>query len=364
MTQDSDSGTDDPGTDNPETGDPDIGDSAPESHPGSSSATRSSSRSEKEKPGCFKVGCLTVLSMLLVIALAIGGIALYVNHQLGKVQQSNSLLPQGGPSRDAAAGEAQNILLLGSDSRGTDLRANGRSDVIQLMHISSDKRSVQVVHFPRDLYVDIPGRGKNKINAAYAFGGPKLVVSTLQNLLNVKIDHVAQIGFDGFTKLTDAMGGVQIYVSQAYSGGDTGTWSKGYHEMNGQQALGFARQRKQLSRGDIDRGVNQQQWISGMATKALSSGTLKNPKKVLDMVSAIAPYMLVDMSTKELIQLGAGLRNVRKDDISFYTAPFSGFARNEAGAVDVVDMPKMKQLGTSLRTDTMSKTSIAPNTVG
>lgn len=98
---------------------------------------------KKKRPGCFKVGCLTLLSMFVVIALAVGGVALYVNHELGKIQHSNALLPTGGPARDAAAGDAQNILLLGSDSRGTNLRANGRSDVIQLMHISSDRRSIQ-----------------------------------------------------------------------------------------------------------------------------------------------------------------------------------------------------------------------------
>ncbi len=333
--------------------------------PGSTgSASSEPAESPKKKPGCLKVGCLTVLAMFLVVALAVGGIALYVNNQLSQVQRSDQLLPSGGPTRNAAAGDAQNILLLGSDSRGKDLRANGRADVIQLMHISSDKRSIQFIHFPRDLYVDIPSRGENKINAAYAFGGPKLLVSTLQNLLDVRIDHVAQIGFDGFTSLTDAMGGVELYVRYPYSGGDTGTWTKGYHTMNGKQALGFSRQRKQLPRGDIDRGVNQQQWISGMASKALAGGTLKNPKKVLDMVSAIAPYMLVDMSTTQLIELAVSLRNVRRDELSFYTAPFSGFARNEAGAVDVVDMPKMKQLGSNLRTDTMSKTAIEPNTVG
>ncbi|MBO1753821.1 LCP family protein [Allobranchiibius sp. CTAmp26] len=318
---------------------------------------------EKKKAGCFKVGCLTLLSMLLVIVLVVGGLALYVNHQLDQIQHSNSLLPSDGPTRDAAAGKAQNILLLGSDSRGKNLRENGRSDVIQLMHVSSDRRSIQVVHFPRDLYVAIPGHGMNKINAAYSYGGSKLLVSTLQNLLGLHIDHVAQIGFDGFTSLTNAMGGVDVYVRYPYSEGSFGSWTQGYHHMNGQQALGFSRERHQLPRGDIDRGVDQQEWINAMVTKALSRGTLENPKRALDMVSAIAPYTLTDTSTSYLIGLGVSLRNISGNDLTFYTAPFSGFATNSVGDVDVVDMPKMKQLGTSLRTDTMSSSSATPNTV-
>ena len=318
---------------------------------------------EKKRAGCFKVGCLTLLSMLLVIVLVVGGVALYVNHQLGQIQHSNSLLPSSGPTRDTAAGSAQNILLLGSDSRGTNLRANGRSDVIQLMHVSSDRRTIQVVHFPRDLYVAIPGHGMNKINAAYAFGGSKLLVATMQNLLGLHIDHVAQIGFDGFTNLTNAMGGVDVYVRYPYSEGGFGSWSQGYHHMNGGQALGFSRERHQLPRGDIDRGVDQQEWINAMVTKALSRGTLENPKRALDMISAIAPYTLTDTSASYLIKLGVSLRNISRNDLTFYTAPFSGFATNAVGDVDVVDMPKMKQLGEHLRKDTMSTSSVTPNTV-
>ncbi|UIJ35967.1 LCP family protein [Allobranchiibius sp. GilTou73] len=318
---------------------------------------------EKKRAGCFKVGCLTLLSMIVVIALAVGGLALYVNHQLDQIQHSNSLLPSDGPTRDATAGKAQNILLLGSDSRGKNLRDNGRSDVIQLMHVSSDRRSIQVVHFPRDLYVAIPGHGMNKINAAYSFGGSKLLVSTMQNLLGLHIDHVAQIGFDGFTKLTNAMGGVDVYVRYPYSEGGFGSWTQGYHHMNGEQALGFSRERHQLPHGDIDRGVDQQEWINAMVTKALSRGTLENPKRALDMISAIAPYTLTDTSTSYLITLAVSLRNISRNDLTFYTAPFSGFAKNSVGDVDVVDMPKMKQLGASLRTDSMSSTSVTPNTV-
>jgi LCP family protein required for cell wall assembly len=100
---------------------------------------------------------------------------------------------------------ARNILLLGSDSRG--ILAGGRSDVIVVVHISSDRKNVYLVHFPRDMYVEVPGHDKNKINAAYAYGGPQLLVRMPGKLVDVPIDHVAVIGFDGFKAMTDAAGG-------------------------------------------------------------------------------------------------------------------------------------------------------------
>src|SRR5690606_32187128 len=86
-----------------------------------------------------------------------------------------------------------NILFVGSDARPGDF---GRSDVMVLAHITEDHDAVYLTHFPRDLYVDSPGEGKNKINAAYAFGGTSLLVETMQNLLGVKIDHVAKTDFE------------------------------------------------------------------------------------------------------------------------------------------------------------------------
>ena len=98
------------------------------------------------------------------------------------------------PTRVEAAKDSLNLLLLGSDSRGPD---QGRSDVIVLAHISDDRSRVDLIHFPRDLWVDIPGRGKDKINAAYAYGGAPLLVQTLQTLIKVPVDHVAVVDFRG-----------------------------------------------------------------------------------------------------------------------------------------------------------------------
>jgi anionic cell wall polymer biosynthesis LytR-Cps2A-Psr (LCP) family protein len=163
-----------------------------------------------------------VLAVLLaiVLLLVVGGVAaylLFLNHTVSNNVKHDSLLPTPGvsgataaPTHPAAAGDAQNYLVLGSDARPGESR--GRSDVIVLVHVASDKKTVTLVHFPRDLYVSIPGHGKDKINAAYAYGGAPLLVRTMQDLIGVPIDHVAIIGFEGFKRMTDAVAGVNVYV--------------------------------------------------------------------------------------------------------------------------------------------------------
>ncbi|TWP39078.1 LytR family transcriptional regulator [Leekyejoonella antrihumi] len=307
--------------------------------------------------------------MVLIVVLAGVGFALYLNHLLDSNVHHSALLPTtpGGPARVAQAGNAQNILLLGSDSRDpSNIHVDSRSDVIQLVHISNNYKSIQVIHFPRDLYVPIPGHGKNKINAAYAYGGAPLLVTTMQDMLGVHIDHVAQIGFTGFAKVTDDLGGVDVYVAQAFDENGFGHLTKGFHHMNGTQALGFVRERHQLKEGDIDRGRDQQAWIKAVLQKTLKAGTLLNPITLSNILDDITKTTVVDdgMTTAYMRDTALKLRNIRGNDLTFFTAPFTGFAYNKvAGDIDVVNEPKMKQLGHSLAIDDMSAYTGPRNTI-
>jgi len=332
-------------------------------------ATPTGRRRRRRKAGRLKVALLTLLSLLLIVVLVAVGFGLYLNHMLGSNVRRYALLPtdKAGPTRQVSAGNAQNILLLGSDSRDpSNMRDNGRSDVIQLVHISDDYKSIQVIHFPRDLYVSIPGHGKNKINAAYAFGGTPLLVTTLQNLLDVHIDHVAQIGFTGFAKVTDELGGVDVYVAQAFDEKGYGHFTQGYHHMNGDQALGFVRERHQLKEGDIDRGRDQQAWIKAVLNKTLKAGTLLNPIKLTNILDDITRWTVVDndMTTAYMRNTALKLRNIRGNDVTFFTAPFTGFGYNKvAGDIDIVDTAGMKELGHALATDTMDTYKGTQNTI-
>ena len=314
------------------------------------------SATERPKRSRLRTLLYVLLALLLVVLLAVGGFLLYLKYILDSDISRENLLPTSSVKRDDAAGGAQNILLLGSDSRNTSLRDGSRSDVIQLLHISDDRKHVSVVHFPRDLYVDIPGHGKNKINAAYAYGGPKLLVQTLEKLTNTHIDHVAQIGFSGFEKLTDHMGGVDMYVPQAVDEKGYGTWAEGVNHMNGAQARRYVQERHQLKLGDIDRGKNQQAWILAMFQKAKTRGVLTNPVTITNITKDISNNLAVDkdFTTGYLTSLAYSLRGLKQQNMTFYTAPYTGFGTAKGQSVDWVDEPAMKKLGEGLRTDDMS----------
>ena len=293
-----------------------------------------------------------------VLVLVVGGAAAYLallNHTVTSNVKHEALLPSAeddpqAPTKDPAAGQAQNILLIGSDSRGAV--AGGRSDVIVLMHVNKDRTKVHLVHFPRDLYVPIPGHGKDKINAAYAYGGAPLLVRTIQDLVDVPIDHVGLIGFDGFKAMTDAVGGVTVYAEESSTG-----ITKGYNTLNGEQALAFVRERHELSEGDISRGRRQQAFIKALMLKGLSRDTLTNPVTLAGFIDAGTRNLTLDesFSVADLRSEAFGMRGVRGNDIVFITAPFSGFGTSPAGAsIDIVDQPRMQDLSVALRSDDLA----------
>jgi LCP family protein required for cell wall assembly len=300
----------------------------------------------------------------LVLLVVVGGAAaylLFLNHTVTENVKHSALLPTPGvggataaPPRKAAAKDAQNILFIGSDARPG--LAGARSDVIVLMHVAADRKTVTLVHFPRDLYVSVPGHGKDKINAAFAYGGAPLLVETLQGLVGVPIDHVAIVGFEGFKNMTDAVGGVNVYVEEPSKSGRF-TYSKGFQQMGGNEALQFVRERKDLSEGDISRGRRQQAFIKALLLKSLSKDVILNPVKVAQFIDAGTKNMIVDngFSVGEMRSEAFSMRSLRGKDISFITAPFTGFGTSPVGAsIDIVDDAGMRDLGDALQNDAMS----------
>jgi len=316
---------------------------------------------------------VSVVLILLVLTAGTGVVYLaLLNHTVTANVKHEALLPtpsagetlpvedpsaKDPSAKDPSAKGALNILLIGSD--GETSVANGRSDVIIVIHISSDRKKVYLVHFPRDMYVDVPGHGKDKINAAYAYGGPQLLVRTLRNLVDVPLDHVAVIGFEGFKAMTDAVGGVDVYAEEASTEG--GTIHVGMNHLDGEAALAFVRERHQLSKGDISRGRRQQAFIKALMLKALSKQTLTNPVRFAALVGAVARNLTVDnaFSIADIYSQALAMRDLRSEDIVFVTAPFTGFGRSPQGAsIDIVDDAKMAQLSIALRTDDMSSIAL------
>lgn len=255
------------------------------------------------------------------------------------------------PERSAAAGEALNFLIIGSDSRDLSVE-RGRSDVIVLMHINDARDRVDLVHFPRDLFVPIAGTGgSSKINAAYAYGGAPLLLQTLQPLLNVPIDHVVIVNFESFKAMTDSIGGVDVMVTEAGGG-----FSTGMQHMNGEDGLRFVRERYSLSQGDISRGERQMQFIKGIMNKALSRETLTNPVRLAGFVDAASTNLTVDadLEVGQMRDLGISMRSVRGGDIHFWSGPWNGIDMHPvAGSIVLMADGQMAQLAQHLQNDTM-----------
>ncbi len=157
------------------------------------------------------------------------------------------------------------ILCLGSDARPGQAMTSTRADAIQLVGINLRTGAATDIGVPRDSYVDIPGHGRNKINASMAFGGPQLMARSVANLVGIRPDYVFTAGFTGFRSLVRAIGGVTVYSKYAFS---DPVRPQGYHHgknrLNPFQALIFARIRHPLPRGDFDRSADQQRLMKGI----------------------------------------------------------------------------------------------------
>lgn len=300
----------------------------------------------------------------LIIALAVvvvggsaAGVYVYrtVQNTTQKVHRSGDLNPSGndGTGRhESSVKGPQNVLLLGSDSRKSGDVADGRSDTLMLLHLSADRKAAYVISFPRDLYVDIPGHGKDKINAAFAQGGPKLTAKTVQQLTGAKTDHTAIVNFTGFIKLTDDLGGVTVKNDYAFSAHGY-QFDKGKVTLSGKKALWFVRERHKLPHGDLDRARNQRKVVQAILDKGLSGNTIAKPGKFSSFTSGIAENVTVDdqLSDHDLRKLALSLR-MGPGDVKQIQAPISGFRRVDGvGDVDLVDKSDMKQLSAALKND-------------
>lgn len=256
---------------------------------------------------------------------------------------------------------AMNILLLGSDTRADmdDIQEGGptgqRSDTLMVAHVSEDRESIQVMSIMRDNWVPIPGRGENKINAALAFGGIPLVIATVEQFIDQRIDHVAIIDFESFKGLTEALGGVTVNNSVPFSAGGH-SYGQGTIELDtGEKALAFVRERKSFPDGDYQRVRNQQTYIKGVVNKVMSRETLTSPSRISDMVSTVSPYLTVDedLTFGALVDLGVSLRNVRGGDITFFTSPTSGTGWAGQQSIVVVNEAEMVNVRQAFKDDTL-----------
>lgn len=319
---------------------------------------------------------LTILcSLLLVILLAVSGWAIYLNSLLGNVDRIDafgSIDPNARP--DPAEGEALNILLGGADNGDTggpsisELMGDGewsagsfRSDTIMVLHIPEDRNNAYLVSIPRDSYVRIydetgTPQSKEKINAAFSIYGPSGYVSTIEHLTDVRMDHLAIIDWAGFKDVVDALGGVELYVPETvYDSSQDYTYEQGWREYNGELALKYVRSRYGLDEGDFDRSRRQQNFLRAMLDKLASTGTLTNPAKFTSSLKAVTSNLTVDQdwSGGDMRGLAWAMRGIRKDDVTFLSAPLRAnpFGDVDGASVVYLDRREMDELFTAMRED-------------
>ena len=244
-----------------------------------------------------------------------------------------------------------NILMLGSDSRISAGDPSAweygaqRTDAIMLVHLSADRQSAAAISIPRDSWVPIPGYGEAKINAAYSYGGPPLMIQTVEDLTGVRIDHFAVTDFESFTTLTDTLGGVEISVPDGAGGSVE-------RMMTGEEALTFTRERYGLANGDFGRVQRQQAWMRSIATKVTEDRT--DLVKMTRFLDAVTSSVTVDESLTigTLQDMALSARQISTNDIAFLTVPYSGTGRSADGqSIVVLDRARFDPLMAAVAKD-------------
>ncbi|MBP1081455.1 MULTISPECIES: LCP family protein [Bacillus] len=192
-----------------------------------------------------------------------------------------------------------NVLLLGSDSRGEEL---ARTDTIMIAHYSDKQKQPKLISIMRDSYVSIPGYGNNKINAAFAFGGPDLLRKTIEENFGIDINYYAIVDFEGFEKVADivAPNGIKVNVPHKMSEGIGMTLQPGEQTLKGKQLLGYVRYRKD-TQSDFGRVARQQEVLSKMKEEATDIESITQLPKIL---GTIEPYVTTNVPSTAFLGLG------------------------------------------------------------
>lgn len=265
-----------------------------------------------------------------------------------------------GYSYNVVKGPGKNILLLGSDTRSGSEAAQvsgSRADSIMLAHIPADGKGVYLVSIMRDTWVNIPGYGAAKINAALNYGGISLQVATVENLLGIKIDHVAEIEFEGFKALVNSVGGVDVQVPFDF---DINAWSfkQGMQHMDGGAALAFVRARYPFADGDYQRVRNQRAFLRGMYNTMKAKGALNNVGSFQSAVESIAGYMRVDsgLDAAQIAQIAAPVLTSGDTTMRMTTLPNAGPGWSYDGqSIVIVNQAANANLSYALQHDSMDQ---------
>ncbi|OXM44205.1 LCP family protein [Amycolatopsis alba] len=319
------------------------------------------------------------IGLVSLLALGTTGYAYVTKDQLqNNVPTTNALSRADDPAAPPADDGANDILLVGSDARTdaqgnplplkvlkelrTEEKAGVNTDTIIILRIPKNGGKPSGVSIPRDTWTDIPGRGPNKINSAYGVAkanyanahrgesdqaklerdsdqeGRKALVQTVQDLTKIRIDHYAEVNLLGFYLLTEALGGVKVCLNHSTEDKDSGAnFRRGEQTVSGGEALSFVRQRKNLPRGDLDRIVRQQTFLSSALNQVLSAGTLTSPSTMAGLVDVVRRSIVLDEGL-DLLEFAQQARGIASGDLTFTTIPVVNINGRSADGQSIVEI--------------------------
>lgn len=311
----------------------------------------------------IKIGALTLVVVVLGVSI---GTYFWADGKLKRDVDLSKVIER------PKAGDGTNYLIVGSDSREgmtaedkkklhTGSAEGKRTDSMMILHDGSNGPTL--VSLPRDSNVEIPSykgsdsgklypaRGRfTKLNAAYAEDGPELLVRTVEFNTGLHIDHYVEIGFGGFAKIVDAIGGVELDIPKAFKDKNSGAdFKAGKQTLNGEQSLAFVRTRYAFAGSDLDRTKNQQKFLAALASQTATPSTVLNPFKLYPTMGAGLDTLVVDkdMSLWSLGKMFFAMKGVTGGDGKSMNMPISG----STGGNLVWDKAKVKQLVEQLDND-------------
>lgn len=259
-----------------------------------------------------------------------------------------------------------NILLVGSDGpvdAGDPTEwdeVSGHTDAVMLLHLPADRERLYVMSVPRDSWVRLPQHGEGRISSAFERGGPSLLVAATEELTGVRIDHLAVTDFDSFARLTDHLGGVRITIPETtYNSARGATIPAGTYEMDGAEAVLYARQRHGLPGEDLDRVRRQQNWMRSLGERAIDRGVLDNPVALNGVLQVMTESLAVDdgFTVARMRELALSARPVDEvKDMVFFTAPISRTSTSEDDqTITWLDRSAVTEVSTAMTEDRLAE---------
>jgi len=332
----------------------------------STSITRSTTR-RSPLARALVVALLAVLLLVAMLEAALVAVGHGIDSSIPRVEGVfDGLEDRPVEPRDASGVEVFDILLLGTDSRsstpttGTAATTPGwlpgaqRTDTMMLVHVSADRSHATVVSLPRDSWVDVPGHGQHKLNAAFSLAGPSLAVATVEQLTGIRVDHLAIVDHQGLASLVDVMGGVDVSVpATVRDPANDVTWTRGEHHLDGPDALLYVRHRYGLPGGDLDRIERQHEVVRSL------TGSLQDAARSLDVIrlhrllDTLAAHVTVDAEWRagDMVRLALDLRHLDGRGVRFLTAPVLGTGWEGDQSVVRLDHVAGRELWADLRAD-------------